>query len=279
MMAWAKEIKESTLLRWNGVYKFQSKINIYIKAGSYILKTAETHEELIESCRLRHEVFYQEFQNIETSGVDVDKYDSHFDHLVIIHRESNKIIGTYRLNCSTFSSLSYTETEFNLSGIFKLKGPHIELGRACIQKEHRKSSAVISLLWRGITEYMNISEANVLFGCSSIKINNPKDAALVYKYLMESGSVITSLNSSPTKNFQMQDFDLWFAYFQNGLTEAQLLEAENLIPPLLKAYLKFGAKIASEPAFDKDFDCVDVLTVLKKEDMTNSLARRFQVVQ
>jgi putative hemolysin len=48
---------------------------------------------------------------------------------------------------------------------------------------------------------------------------------------------------------------------------------------LLKSYLKFGAKIASVPAFDKDFDCVDVLTVLKKDEMTNSLARRFQVVQ
>ncbi|MDD4975117.1 MAG: GNAT family N-acetyltransferase [Bacteriovorax sp.] len=279
MMAWAKEIKENTLLRWNGVYKFQSKINLYIKAGSYILKTADTHEELIESCRLRHEVFYQEFQDIETTGIDIDKYDSHFDHLVIIHKETNKIIGTYRLSCTTFSNLSYTEQEFNLSEIYKLKGPHIELGRACIQKDHRKGSAVISLLWRGITEYMNLSGANILFGCSSIKINSPKDAALVYKYLIDQGSVVTSNFASPTKNFQIPDFDLWFSYFQNGLSETQIEEAEKLIPALLKSYLKFGAKIASEPAFDKAFDCVDVLTVLKKEEMTNSLARRFQVVQ
>jgi putative hemolysin len=279
MMAWAKEIKESTILRWNGVYNFQSKINIFIKAGSYILKTAETHEELLACCRLRHEVFYKEFQNIETSGIDIDKYDSHFDHLVIIHSETNKIIGTYRLNCTTFSTLSYTEQEFNLSEIYKLKGPHIELGRACIQKDHRKGSAVISLLWRGITEYMNISEANILFGCSSIQINSPKEAALVYKYLIDQGSVVTNHFASPTKNYQISDFDLWFSYFQNGLSETQKAEAENLMPSLLKSYLRFGAKIASEPAFDKDFNCIDLLTVLKKEDMTNSLARRFQVVQ
>ncbi len=279
MIAWAKEIKENTLLRWNGVYKFQPKISLTINSGSYLLKTAETHEELIESCRLRHEVFFQEFQNLDESGVDVDKFDSHFDHLIIIHKETNKIIGTYRLNCSSYSNMSYTGLEFHLDEIFKIEGPHLELGRACIQKEHRKGAAVISLLWRGITEYMNISGANVLFGCSSVKIYSTKDATLLYKYLTLKGFVSTENIASPTKNFQMPDFDLWYSSLGDQLTEKQSKEAENLIPSLLKSYLKFGAKISSVPAFDKDFNCIDVLTVLKKEDMTNSLARRFQVVQ
>lgn len=278
-MSWAKDLKENTLLRWNGVYNFQPKISLYLSIGSYILKTADSYEELIESCRLRHEVFFQEFQDIEISGIDIDRFDTHFDHLIIIHKETNKIIGTYRLNCNEFSTLSYTEQEFNLSEIYKLNGPHLELGRACIQKEHRKGAAVISLLWRGITEYMNISGSKILFGCTSIKINTSRDAALIYKYLVDQGSVVTSHFASPTKKYQMSDFDIWFSYFQNGLTEDQCEEASNLIPSLMKAYLKFGAKIASEPAFDRDFDCVDMLTVLRKEDMTNSLARRFQVVQ
>jgi len=278
MLTLAKTIKENTLLRWNRVHKFQPKISLCIEFGSYILKTANSHQELIESFRLRHEVFYKEFQEVEASGLDFDRYDRHFDHLIIVHKETNKIIGTYRLSCSEFSKISYTEQEFDLTEIFELKGPHIELGRACIQKEHRRG-AVISLLWRGIAEYMNISGANVLFGCSSLKINNPREAALVYKYLLDEGSVMKSTFSSPTKNFQMEDFDAWFAYFQNGLTEIQKSEAEELIPSLLKSYLKLGAKVASEPAFDKDFDCIDMLTVLKKEDLANSLARRFQVAR
>ncbi len=279
MMSWAKDIKESTLLRWNGVYNFQPKISLYLSIGSYILKTADSYEELIESCRLRHEVFFQEFQDIEISGIDIDRFDTHFDHLIIIHKETNKIIGTYRLNCNEFSSLSYTEQEFNLAEIYKLQGPHLELGRACIQKDHRKGAAVISLLWRGITEYMNISGAKILFGCTSIKINTPRDAALIYKFLVDQGSIVTGNFASPTKKYQMTDFDIWFSYFQKGLTPDQSEEASKLIPSLMKAYLKFGAKIASEPAFDREFDCVDMLTVLKKDEMTNSLARRFQVVQ
>ena len=278
-MSWAKEMKENTLLRWNGIYKFLPKIGLSINAGSYILKTAESHEELIQSCRLRHEIFYQEFQGLEDSGIDVDRYDSHFDHLIIIHKETNKIIGTYRLSCSKFSNLSYTEQEFDLSEVFKLEGALLELGRACIHKDHRKSATVISLLWRGITEYMNISGASILFGCSSIKISNSRDAALVYKFLLDKGSVVSEHFAWPKAKFQIQDFELWFSYFQNGLTDAQVEEAEKLIPSLLKAYLKFGAKIISKPAFDKELGCVDLLTVLKKEDMSDSLARRFQLVQ
>jgi len=278
MKAWAREIKQNALMRWNGVYKFHQKVNISISTGSYLLKTAESHEELVASFKLRHEVFYQEFQNIDLEGMDFDKFDALFDHLIIIHKNSNKVIGTYRINCSSYSNQSYTQTEFNLDEVFKLPGPHLELGRACIHKDHRKGT-VLSLLWRGITDYMNLSGASVLFGCSSLKINNAVQAALVYRYLFEEGALIENLFSTPTKNFQMPNFDICYASFHNGLSESQREEAEKLLPPLLKSYIKFGAKIASEPAFDKDFDCVDLLTVLKKDDMTNSLARRFQLIQ
>jgi putative hemolysin len=278
MMALAKEIKENNFLKSNGFFKFQPRININLEIGSYILKTAASKEELIDSFKLRHEVFYQEFQDVETSGYDIDQFDSHFDHLVIIHKESQKVIGTYRLSCTDFSKLSYTEQEFNLTEIYKLKGPQIELGRACIQKDHRRGATVISLLWRGIIEYMNVSGANVLFGCSSVKINNPREAALVYKFLLDQGSVMSGDLASPTQNFKMSEFEENFFNFQNGLTQDQMEEAEALIPSLLRSYLKLGAKIASVPAFDKDFDCVDMLTVLKKEEIADSLTRRFRVI-
>lgn len=278
MKAWAREIKQTTLLKWNGLFNFKQKINLSIESGSYILKTAETFEELINGFRLRHEVFYNEFQSIDLEGIDFDKFDSYFDHLIIIHKESRKVVGTYRVNCMDYSGISYTETEFNLKNIFDLSGPHLELGRACIHREHRKGS-VLSLLWRGITEYMNLSGASLLFGCSSIKITETDKAALVYKYLVETNAISLDLTAAPTRKFSMPDFNLWCSYYKNNLTEEQRAEAETLIPPLLKAYLKHGAKVVGVPAIDRDFDCIDLLTVLKKEDMTNSLARRFQVVQ
>lgn len=278
MKAWAKEIKQNTLLKWNGLFNFKQKINLQIESGSYLLKTANSFDDLINSFRLRHEVFYNEFQGLPADGIDFDKYDAHFDHLIIFHKETRAVVGTYRVNSLQNSHFSYTESEFNLKNIFELEGPHLELGRACIHRDHRKGS-VLSLLWRGITEYMNLSEAKVLFGCSSLKFTEPDKAALVYKYFVQTNAISLDLSASPTRKYSMPDFDLWCAGYHRKLTDEQIAEAEKMIPPLLKAYLKHGAKIVGVPALDNDFDCIDFLTVLKKEDMTISLARRFQVIQ
>jgi putative hemolysin len=244
--------------------------------GPYVVKTAESSRELIESFRLRHEVFNQEFQGLKSPGLDFDRYDYFFDHLIIVHKESSKIIGTYRLNCSAFSRESYTATEFDLSMLRLQPGPQLELGRACIHKDYRKGS-VISLLWRGIAEYMKLSGSSLLFGCSSLKINDCREAALVYKYLLDQGSVTFEIPCQPTRKYQMKDFDAWYAFFRRGLSEKQQQEAQELIPSLLRSYLKLGAQVVGEPAYDAEFDCVDLLTVVKKENLSNSLAERFQV--
>ena len=208
--------------------------------------------------------------------MDVDKFDRHFDHLIILHKEKNLIVGTYRLNCSDILKDSYTALEFDLGKIFTLQGPFLELGRACIKKDYRKG-AVISLLWRGIAEYMNVTEAHILFGCSSLKINQAREAALIYQYLKEENSLTSQALSYPTKKFRMKNFEAWAENFERGLTENQKQEADQLLPSLLKSYMKLGAKIGSVPAFDRDFDCIDLLTVLRRGDLAASLARRFQV--
>ncbi len=276
MMTLVEHLKNTTQLGWNRVYNFKPKINFNIDFGPYIIKTAQTSKELIESFKLRHQIFVCEFQGIDDDGLDFDRFDYYFDHLIIVHKETNKIIGTYRLNCTRFSAESYTALEFDTTGILNAAGPHLELGRACIHKSYRKGS-VISLLWRGIAEYMKLSNSNVLFGCSSVKVNNARDAALVYKYLFDLGHVSVETLSRPTKKFQMQNFESWLNFFGPNLTETQQTEAETLVPSLLKSYLKQGAKIACEPAFDEDFDCIDFLTVLKKEDLSKTLADKFQV--
>jgi putative hemolysin len=270
------QIKDSTQLRWNRVHKFQSKINFHIEVGSYIVKTAETFGELIESFKLRHEVFNQEFRGLDWDGMDFDKYDYYFDHLLIIHQETSKIIGTYRLNCSTFSNKSYTGQEFDISLLRLQQGPFLELGRACIHKDFRKGS-VISLLWRGIAEYMNQSSSNILFGCSSVKISNAREAALVFKYLQDQALVTHQYLCKPTKQFKMKHFEAWYHYFNRGLNTKQIEEAQVLIPSLLKSYLKLGAKVAAEPAYDVEFNCIDLLTVLKKDDLDQSLVQKYKV--
>jgi putative hemolysin len=276
MMALVGQIKRTTQLRWKRVHRFKTKVQLKIDFGPYTIKTAETMSELLESFKLRHEVFHQEFRGVDYTGLDFDKFDYYFDHLIIIHREQKRIIGTYRLKCSDSFSKSYTGLEFDLSSLSQHTGPYLELGRACIHSEFRKGS-VISLLWRGIAEYMKLSNSSILFGCSSLKVNTAREAALVYTYLIEKGAISNHYHCRPTQKFTMHNLEAWITYFLKGLSENQKKEAESLIPSLLKSYLKLGAKIACEPAFDEEFDCIDLLTVLKKSDMARVLADRFQV--
>ncbi len=278
MLAWAKDFTENTKLRLNKVHKFQTKQNIFIETSSYILKTAENNLELRAAFKLRHEVFFQEFQGISSSGLDYDRFDAHFDHLIIISKETKQLIGTYRLSVITRPENSYTALEFDLQKLFLLNGPFIELGRACIHKDFRRG-AIISLLWRGIAEYMNITGANILYGCSSVKVTDPRKAALILKSFIDAGQASYLPFIMPTKKFLMTDFELWHGFYAKGLNEEQKNEAETLIPSLLSSYLKMGTKVAAEPAFDKEFQCIDFLTIIKKSDLALTLARRFQIAR
>lgn len=274
MISMIEHVKHSTQLRWKGVHKFRPKIRMFLEVGSYQIKTAETFEELVQSFKLRHDVFHREFRGIKKNGLDFDRYDFFFDHLIIVHKEKQQIIGTYRLNSTENSKESYTALEFNLAPLVLLPGPHLELGRACIHKDYRKGS-VISLLWRGIAEYMNLSGAKTLFGCSSLKVNKAREAALVYKYLHDQGHVSTHFPFRPTKAYQMEGFESWLSVFENGLNDEQRFEAEALIPSLLKSYLKLGSKIVCTPAFDKEFNCIDMLTLLRTEHLSNVVSEKY----
>lgn len=272
--------KQSTQLRWNRIHRFKVKYPLYIESKRYILKTADTAAELFESFKLRYQVFYNEFQNKPGQGIDIDKYDRIYDHLLIVDRLDNKIVGTYRLHLSYDISDSYSKNEFYLDSLKSSAGPFLELGRACIDKEHR-NGYVIALLWRGIAEYMRLTGAQTVFGCSSVKIKWARDAALIYRHFFEESLVSVSCFVSPKPKYSANDFNYWYNYYcgdaDGGLSLAQKEEAANLVPSLLKSYLKLGAKIAGVPAFDRDFNCFDFLTVLKKDDLAKSLARRFRI--
>lgn len=270
------KLKQETQLRWNGIYNYKPNIKIHLDLGNYIIKTAESHHELIECLRLRRDVFINEFKGENNVGLDFDKYDQYFDHLVIYSKEEKKIVGNYRLSCVNKFNHSYTGQEFDLTLLRLERGPYLELGRACIHKNYRKGS-IITLLWRGIAEYMNASNASLLYGCSSVKVFTAKEAALLYRYFFEKEMVSKEIYCPPQPDFKNDFYDFWTDQYRNGLTETQTQQAELLIPSLVKTYLKIGAKIASEPAFDYDFKCIDLFTVLRKKDLENSLVQKFKI--
>ena len=48
------------------------------------------------------------------------------------------------------------------------------------------------------------------------------------------------------------------------------------MPPLLKAYMRLGAKICGEPCWDQDFQVADVFILLKRDELCPRYARPFK---
>ncbi len=258
------------------VRDFKPNVSFEFERGDYLVKTAQNGEDLEACLRLRFEVFHREFMQIEREhGVDIDKLDFICDHLMIINRKSEaKVIGTYRLNCTKFTNEFYSEGEFQLGSLLDGNGIKLELGRACIEKDFR-NGVVIALLWRAIAQYLGETESTLLFGCASVKTMDMKEAGSMYKFLEKHGHLDLSYGVVPTKKFLFPN--LTENLSKVNLTEAEEKEIETSIPALFKSYLRMNAKVLGEPALDRDFSCIDFLTVLKVSDLNPAFMKKYKV--
>lgn len=259
------KLLEELSLRINSDFEnYTPNVDIYVETTNFILKTAESMNELVASFRLRNDVFFGT-EKSSSSSIDVDEFDPICDHLIIIDKNSNTIVGTYRINCSLYTSTFYTETEFVLDNFLKENSTKIELGRACIHENFRNGK-VIDLLWKGIAEYSKKTNSKYLFGCSSIKLTSPQLAFELSEYFLERGNCDELFSIKTTPKFKM-DF--------NNITPRTNQNTKTLIPALLRSYISAGAKVVQEPALDLDFNCIDFMTILDLENISSLYKRRY----
>lgn len=265
-----KIIESWIKLNRHRIKKFRPKVSFRVEKGDYCVKTAESPVELEACLRLRYQVFMSELlKKSSGEGVDVDKMDIRCDHIMIIHKDTNDVVGTYRVASSIHTDQFYSQGEFDLSDLLNRKGNKLELGRACISKEHR-SGQVMQLLWRGVSAYFKATSAQYLFGCTSVKTMEPQITAQMCAYFKEKDWVADSYNITPTKKFLFKELS---PFLDSEIESTK--EAKALVPPLFVSYIRAGAKACVPPAIDKDFRCVDFLTILNLEELSPAHARKF----
>ena len=137
-----------------------------------------------------------------------------------------------------------------------------ELGRACIDREHR-NGRVLFLLWRGLAKYMILSEKRFLFGCCSITSQNPAEGLAYFKHLEENGFMHSEYLVAVEKDFLCtpevdQDFT-----------------GEVKLPQLFRLYLDVGCKVCSRPALDTQFKTIDFLILLDLETISEQTRTLF----
>jgi putative hemolysin len=261
-----RKVIMNELTRWVDLQKarkFEPKINLKITCGRFEIRTVQTWEELKEVLRLRYDVFFKEGLGREDIGYDVDKYDLHADHLVITEKNTDKIVGTYRLLCSKYTDDFYSKSEFDLSGFFyENAGVYLELGRACVHKDYRNGTT-LHMLWKGLSAYMNAVDADYLFGCASVKTTSPMQTAGLLHYLQNRGFLSDKYGIRPIEEYTMPGLETCFHFSQE-----QDYEQEDLLPALVQSYIAAGAYVYGRPALDRAFKCIDLFTILKIKDIT-----------
>ena len=236
-------------------------------SAQYAIRLAGTEADIRAAQALRYEVFNLELNEglaeSHATGLDADPFDAVCDHLLVEHVPSGNIVGTYRLQTGTIAGKNlgyYSAQEFDFSPFEPMRAEIVELGRACVHKQHR-NLVVLGLLWKGIADYATARGARYLIGCSSLTSQNPAEGASAYSELCRKNLADTAWRTQPLAAYECP---------LDAVTEEK---AE--IPKLLRAYLTVGAKICGPPALDRQFKTIDFLTLLDLESLSPTAKARF----
>lgn len=234
--------------------------------GAFEIVWASNASEVMQAQALRYEVFKQDFGIDFASAekqLDIDEFDEFCDHLLIRHTESKRIVGTYRVlnpHAAVRCGKLYSDGEFKLDALNPLRSQLVEVGRSCVHPNFRQG-AVILALWRGLGKYMNQHGFRWMLGCTSVSLSDGGVlAGVLANYFKDAKNLQSSIIAHPLNNLP-------------AIANPEL--GNVVLPPLLKAYIRMGAKICGAPAHDKEFNSADFLTLLDCRNMNRSYARHF----
>ena len=244
------------------------KDSVRLLAGSsahYAVRLAAAAGELRAAQALRFQVFNLELNEglpqSNATGLDADAFDPVCDHLLVEHLPTRQIVGTYRLQTGVAAQKNlgyYSEQEFDFRPFEPFRKQIVELGRACVEKQHR-NLIVLGLLWKGIADYATERGGRYLIGCSSLTSQDPSEGAAAYEEL--------SRKHLPEPAWRTVPLPAYACPLDQKSAAA--------IPKLLRAYLTVGAKICGPPALDRQFKTIDFLTLMDLETMSAKTRERY----
>ena len=228
---------------------------------------AGSFAEVREAQRLRYQVFAGEMgAHLHTPmpGLDYDHFDAFCRHLLVRDSATGQVIGYTRLLTAEQAQLAggfYSQTEFDIGPILQLPGRFMEVGRTCIHPDYR-NGATIATLWSSVAAFIVEQGFDYLIGCPSIPLGEEyREAHAIYANLAARHLIAANLRAQP--------------YIPLPPIEATAYPEKISLPPLLKAYLRLGAKICGEPYLDADFQVADLFILLPTPEIDHRYARHF----
>lgn len=234
---------------------------------------ARHQADVREAQQLRHLVFAEEMGARLTvpkgspPGHDIDLFDAHCEHLLVRapaqDGEPGPVIGTYRVLTPAAARRVgglYSETEFDLTRLRPLRAKMVELGRSCVHPAWRSGGAILAL-WGALAEFMHRNRLDTMVGCASVSMRDGGHfAASLWKQLSRT-------HLAPIE---------WQVRARLPLPVDELRhDLAVQAPPLIKGYLRCGARVLGAPAWDPDFNTADLPMLLRIDDLPSRYRKHF----
>ena len=236
--------------------------------GSLETRLARSKAEIRTAQALRYDVFYREGSAQPNTATrlrrrDSDRWDRACDHLLVIDKEHSpqgRIVGTYRFltgdNARRAGIEFYTQGEFDIAPLMA-RHPHLnfmELGRSCVLPQWR-TKRTVELLWQGCWAYVLNNRVDVMIGCASFEGTDPEKLAEPLSFLYH--------HAAPDEDWRVRaSAGRGISMNLLGAEKIDMKRALHALPPLIKGYLRLGAKFACEAVIDRQFKTTDVLVIL-----------------
>lgn len=240
------------------------------------VKIASNESEIEQALSLRYNVFNLEMKGglpqSSATSKDKDEYDALCEHLIVIDTKNlNQVVGTYRIlkrEIAVNNGGFYSEQEFSLIKIYEMEEEVAEVGRSCVHQNYR-GGTVISLLWTGLADYMKQNSIRYLIGCGSVHSTDPLLASQTYAWIKSKNALCDeSIRIKPLDSHTLSGFC--------PTIEIENKSANIKIPPLIKGYLRLGAKIGGEPAVDRIFGTTDFFVFFDYNEISKKYGQHYK---
>lgn len=226
---------------------------------------ASSEAEVREAQALRYQVFAVEMGarlapgTGRPAGLDVDLFDAYCEHVLVRaggdDGEPGPVVGTYRVLTPAAAKRAggfYSDTEFDLTRLRSMRSRIAEIGRSCVHADHRSGGAIIAL-WGAMAEFMTRNGLDTVIGCASVSMRDGGHfAASLWRQ-------IAATHLAPIDCQVRPRLPLPIAHLRQDLQ----VEA----PALIRGYLRCGAKLLGEPAWDPDFNTADLPLLVRMADL------------
>ncbi len=227
--------------------------------------------------RLRYEVFSTEpgfclSDTDEHPGRDADRFDEYCDHLMVRDEASGELVGCYRMLPPTGAIAAgglYSASEFDVTALDPLRPSLVEMGRAVVRPGHR-NGAVVLLMWAGILAYLDRYQYDYITGCVSVPLRGEGAPGSQIRGVRD---FVRRRHASPHR----------VTPYRQVVVDGKSLDeiappARPSMPPLLRGYLRLGARVCGDPAHDPDFGVGDFPALLRRSEADTRYLRRLRSV-